>query len=227
MTFSIAGICARTGQIGFAVTTSSVAVGARVGAALAHTGVVLSQARTDPRLNTVGLRRIAAGASAREALEAMVGAAVGAQWRQLGVLLADGTIAVHTGGGCTEHGGHVGGTRCLALGNALQGHAVLDAMVACFEAGEARPLCDRLIAALAAGAGAGGEWTALQSSSVRVFTEDEFPYVDLRVDKSATPIADLARLWEDFAPKADAYRQRALDPEHSPPATEIEAPARG
>ena len=63
MTFSIAGRCPETGQIGFAVTTSSVCVGARVGA-VTDGCVVFSQARTDPRLHRVAalLRNVEADA---------------------------------------------------------------------------------------------------------------------------------------------------------------------
>ena len=54
MTFSIAGTCSDTGEIGYAVATSSVCVGARVGMAGPGLCVVFSQARTDPRLHQVG-----------------------------------------------------------------------------------------------------------------------------------------------------------------------------
>jgi len=67
MTFSLAGRCAETGQMGYVVATSSVCVGARVGA-VADGVVIFSQARTDPRLHAVGLeawRRMPGDAPAR------------------------------------------------------------------------------------------------------------------------------------------------------------------
>ena len=99
MTFSIAGRCPETGDIGFAVTTSSVCVGARVGA-VAEGCVVFSQARTDPRLHAVGLKAWAETASAQAALNAMHTAAVAPHWRQLGVLPATGDALHLTGDSC-------------------------------------------------------------------------------------------------------------------------------
>jgi uncharacterized Ntn-hydrolase superfamily protein len=49
-----------------------------------------------------------------------------------------------------------------------------------------------------------------------------FPPIDLRVDFSETPIAELGQLWTSWAPMVDSYIQRCLDPAHSLPAAEIE-----
>jgi uncharacterized Ntn-hydrolase superfamily protein len=48
MTFSLVGRCARTGMLGAAVTTSSIAVGSRCQHARAGVGAALTQHRTDP-----------------------------------------------------------------------------------------------------------------------------------------------------------------------------------
>ena len=119
------------------------------------------------------------------------------------------------------------GNGCLALGNAVKGPQVLEAMASAFSASSQRPLCNRLIDALSAGEEAGGEWAPLQSASLRVFGEQEFPYVDLRVDRSESPLADLGVLWKDFEPKAHSYLIRAIDPANSPPADEIESAGPG
>ena len=55
MTYSLLGRCARTGQFGAAVTTSSIAVGSRVPHVAPGVGGVLTQHRTDPRLGPRGL----------------------------------------------------------------------------------------------------------------------------------------------------------------------------
>src|ERR1051326_1689192 len=63
MTFSIAGLCRRTREFGCAVATSSMAVGGRVAFVAPDAGVVLSQARSDPRLGILGLKRLETGGS--------------------------------------------------------------------------------------------------------------------------------------------------------------------
>jgi len=55
MTFSIAGRCARTGMLGVAITTSSIAVGARCPWVRAKVCAVSTQNVTDPRLGPKGL----------------------------------------------------------------------------------------------------------------------------------------------------------------------------
>ena len=50
MTFSIAGRCAKSGAFGVAITTSSIAVGARCPHARAGVGAVSTQNVTDPNL---------------------------------------------------------------------------------------------------------------------------------------------------------------------------------
>lgn len=223
MTFSIAGVCPRTGQLGCAVATSSMAVGARVGQARAGLAVALSQARTDPRLHGIGLDAVANGADAAQAAAAMGDAAVQPRWRQLGILLANGTGAFSTGASCFPYAGGRVGTHCLALGNGICGSEVLAAMADGFEHTPADPLADRLLDALAAGLEAGGEYEPLRSSSLLVHAEHPVPWTDLRVDDSVAPIVDLRALWREWAPKADGYIQRALDPGIAPDSSILEA----
>ncbi|MCP5152707.1 MAG: DUF1028 domain-containing protein [Ectothiorhodospiraceae bacterium] len=222
MTFSVAGICRRSGRIGFAVTTSSMAVGARVGAAAAGRGVVFSQARTDPRLHRPGLEAVSTGASADAALERMLAAATQPEWRQLGVLLADGSAAFHTGAACLPWSGARAADDCLAIGNFLAGPAVVDAMVEGFHRVPSAPLAERLVEALAAGERAGSERDPLRSAAVQIHAEQSFAWMDLRVDDDPDPIGALRGLATRFAGKADAYTLRALDPGNAPDSHDIE-----
>ncbi|GMG81575.1 DUF1028 domain-containing protein [Paralimibaculum aggregatum] len=222
MTFSVAAVCPESGEIGFAVTTSSVCVGARVGAAVAGRCVVFSQARTDPRLHRTGLAAYLAAGDADAALAAMQAAATAPHWRQLGVLGQDGTARHFTGASCLPSCGGLAGDHALALGNYLGSDAVLPAMIAALAEAAGRPLAARLIGALAAGLAAGGERDPLQSAAVKVYGAHDFPLTDLRVDRSAEPVAELAALWQDWEPKAAAYVTRALDPDAAPPSHEVE-----
>ena len=223
MTFAIAGLCRDTGQMGCAVTTSSVCVGARCGRVGADC-VVFSQARTDPRLHKVGLDVHARTGDPATALTAMKAAATAPHWRQLGILDRSGAALHWTGESCLPSCGGVTGADCLALGNYLANDGVLPAIVRGFET-TAGSLADRLIAGLAAGLSGGGEIDPLQSAALLVYGDHDFAYADLRVDKSLSPIADLGLLWQDWAPKADAYVVRTLDPDAAAPSHEVEGHA--
>jgi uncharacterized Ntn-hydrolase superfamily protein len=148
MTFSIAGFCPRTREFGCALATSSMAVGGRASFVAPGIGVVLSQARSDPRLGMLGLRRLEAGRSAREALSDMIASTPHSAWRQLGVLDLDGRVADFTGAQCAPATGACVGRGALAIGNGLANDAVVEAILRGFETAPEKPLTDRLLMAL-------------------------------------------------------------------------------
>jgi uncharacterized Ntn-hydrolase superfamily protein len=51
------------------------------------------------------------------------------------------------------------------------------------------------------------------SAGLLVVHEHAFPYVDLRVDDHPDPIAEITRLWMLYAPVADNYLKRVLEPD--------------
>src|SRR6266849_5465395 len=83
MTFALAARCPRTGMLGAAVATSSLAVGSRCVFARAGIGAILTQHRTDPRLGPRGLEFLAAGKTAQETIDALVTSTPHHGWRQL------------------------------------------------------------------------------------------------------------------------------------------------
>jgi len=93
---------------------------------------------------------------------------------------------------------------------------VLDALVSGFETTSGEPLTDRLLAALRAGARAGGEAGPLRSAGLLVSAEVDWPIVDLRVDDADAPVGELERLWALYAPLRDDYVTRALRPDAAP-----------
>ncbi|QYX56177.1 DUF1028 domain-containing protein [Roseovarius sp. SCSIO 43702] len=222
MTFSLAGRCLETGRLGYVVATSSVCVGARVGA-ISRDCVVFSQARTDPRLHQIGIKGFdASGGNPDAALRAMRDAAVAPHWRQLGVLPRNGDPAHHTGSSCLDHCGAAVGKDALALGNFLGSATVLPAMIDAFTAANG-DLAERLLAGIRAGEAAGSEREPLQSASLVVMGADELCDVDLRIDRSEDPIMEMGELLADWLPKAPAYRIRALDPDNAPSSAEVES----
>jgi uncharacterized Ntn-hydrolase superfamily protein len=214
MTFSLVGRCARTGQFGAAVSTSSIAVGARVAYCEAGVGAVLTQHRTDPRLGPRGLALLRSGCSAQQTLDALVASTHFAQWRQIAVLDVAGNTAAHSGTRTKPEMSAAPGQDVCAVGNILANARVPAAMLRGFQADPAAPLAERLLHALEEGLAAGGENGPVHSAHLVVVEHESFPLIDLRVDWHDTPIAELRALWNRYAPQTNDYLLRALDPDN-------------
>lgn len=213
MTFSLLARCADTGRLGVAVTTSDIAVGARVPSAIPGVGVAVTQHRTDPRLGPRALELLRSGRGARDAVDSVVAATPHRWWRQLAVMDASGDTAAFSGEGVTATCAVEAGPGCLAVGNMLVGEQVAPAMTRAFADSAGEPLAARLLVALEAGEAAGGETGALRSAALLVVGEEEFPLVDLRVDSAPAPLGALRSLWEEYEPWAGDFVRRALDPD--------------
>jgi uncharacterized Ntn-hydrolase superfamily protein len=213
MTFSLVGRCPRTGQIGAAVTTSSIAVGARCTFCAAGIGAVLTQHRTDPRLGPRGLALLRSGCSAQETLDALVASTPHAQWRQLAVLDAAGNTAAYSGTRVRPQMSAAPAQDACAIGNILASALVPAAMLRGFQSDPSAPLAERLLHALEEGLAAGGEPIPVRSAHLQVVEHESFPLIDLRVDWHDTPIAELRTLWQLYAPQSNDYLLRALEPD--------------
>lgn len=216
MTFSLLGRCARTGRFGAAVTTSSIAVGTRVPFLAAGIGGVLTQHRTDPRLGPRGLELLRSGCAAAETVAALVASTPDHRWRQLAVMDRAGGTAHFDGERVKPCRSVKHGKDVVALGNILANEEVAPAMAEAFLASEGQELAERLLRALEAGEAAGGEHGEVSCACLLVVDRESFPYVDLRVDKAAAPLPALRALWEEYAPLADGFVQRAVAPEGAP-----------
>ncbi|WP_168929597.1 DUF1028 domain-containing protein [Nocardioides sp. GY 10127] len=214
MTFSILARDPATGAIGLAATTADLAVGARVAFGRAGVGGVLTQHTTDPRLGPRGLDLLASGLDARAALAEVLAGATRPAARQLAVVDAGGRTAVYSGRFVDPRWCYSEAFDSFAvIGNVLASPAVGRAVADRYRAGEGEDLAARLVAALRAGEEAGGEQSPLVSAALQVHLEQPFPYVDVRVDSSPTPLVALAHLVEATATKRDDYVRRALDPD--------------
>ncbi len=215
MTFSLIGRCARTGQVGIAATTSSLAVGARVQFVAPGVGAVLTQHRTDPRLGPRGLALLRSGCTAAETIAALVASTPDHAWRQLAAMDSAGRTAHFHGARVKPESGAAHGPDVVAIGNILASAQVPQAMAAAFAADPALPLAERLVRGLEAGEAAGGEHGDVRSASLLAFGDHDFALVDLRVDGDSAPIPRLRALWEDYAPLVEAYVVRVLDPDRA------------
>ena len=78
----------------------------------------------------------------------------------------------------------------------LAGPAVLERSTAEFERRRDLPFALRLIDALAAGESAGGDKRGKQAAALLVYTGEDYPFLDLRVDDHPDPLAELRRLYQ-------------------------------
>lgn len=216
MTFSIVGVCPDSGQLGVAISSSSIAVGARCPWVKSGVGAVSTQNITLPSLGPHILRDLAAGSEPSEALERALESDAWREYRQVTVIDAQGQTASHTGAAALGVHHAIEGSGCVAAGNLLAHPRVIEAMVSAFESSKGA-LADRLVAAMTAGAAAGGEAGPVHSSGLRVAGAVSWPIVDLRVDwTDDCPIGSLAELWNAYRPQMQDYVTRALDPSAAP-----------
>lgn len=217
MTFSLLARCPETGCFGMVIASSSPAVAARCAHARAGVGVAASQNVTDPALGPRLLDLMAAGAPAADAVAQVVAEAPFIDWRQVMAVDAAGRVAHHSGNQTLGIWAVAEGAGVIAGGNLLAQDGVPAAMVAGFAAATG-DFGDRLVAALQAGAAAGGEAGPVHSAGLLIVDRESWPVASLRCDwdDAAQPIAAVARAWAVYAPQMAAYVQRAKDPRAAP-----------
>jgi len=194
MTWSIIARDPLTGQIGIAVATRFFAVGARVPHIAPMHGGVATQALVNPYYGIDGVRLLREGKSPGDIIATLIAADDGRESRQLHVMDAGGRIAAHTGSECVDWCGHVEGAGFSIAGNMLTGAKVLDDTAQAYVANQSLPFAQRLIAAMKAGEGAGGDKRGKQSAALLIHGEEEWSNLDLRVDDHTDPLAELERL---------------------------------
>ncbi|RYH11554.1 DUF1028 domain-containing protein [Tropicimonas sp. IMCC6043] len=193
MTFSLLARDPETGAFGGAAVTGNLCVGAWVLRGDARFGLSASQGHTPSTLwGEDTLAHLAGGASAGEALSAVVGTDPGRETRQLAVLDRHGATAVHDGADNLPFTGHLAAPGWVVAGNWLASSAVIERAAETFAA-PGRPFADRLVAALRAGMAAGSDRRGTFSAALLVLAEDA-PPLDLRVDFDAAPVDRLADL---------------------------------
>lgn len=217
MTFSLILRDPETGEFGSAISSSSPAVAARCVNLADGLGGAHSQNVTDPRLGPALIEQLRAGRSAQDAVDAVVAAADPAtiDFRQLLVLDAQGAPAVFSGGKALGIFGSAGRENAVAGGNMLAGLDVLDALVETALTAPGR-IEERLLAALRAAVGAGGEAGPVHSAGIAVVGNAGWRVTDLRVDWADEPIEQLGRALDEWLPQRDDYVSRGLNPTAAP-----------
>lgn len=217
MTFSLILRDAQTGEFGSVIASSSPAVAARCVNLADGVGGAHSQNVTDPRLGPALLAELRAGASAQQAVDAVVAAAdpETIDYRQLLVLDAEGRPAVFSGGRALGIFGSATRENAVAGGNMLAGLEVLDALVDTALTSTGR-IEERLFVALQAALDAGGEAGPIHSAGLAVVSDAGWRVTDLRVDWDDAPVAALGRALTEWLPQREAYTHRGLDPAVAP-----------
>lgn len=216
MTLSITALCPESGQLGIAISSSSIAVGARCPWLQAGIGAVASQNITLPALGPQILAGLESGLTAEQALKRALGEDRFSEYRQVAVMSADGISAIFSGEQTLGIWHVQQGENCVAAGNMLASQQVITAMITAFENATGE-LTSRLLAALQAGIDQGGEAGPEHSAAVKVVDDYIWPVVDLRIDwADADPVASLQALWQAYEPQMEAYITRALDPRDAP-----------
>jgi uncharacterized Ntn-hydrolase superfamily protein len=78
----------------------------------------------------------------------------------------------------------------------LTGPEVLEKTAQAFGDAKHRSFPEKLILALEAGEAAGGDKRGKQGAALLVYTTEDYPFLDLRVDDHEDPLRELRRLYE-------------------------------
>jgi uncharacterized Ntn-hydrolase superfamily protein len=198
-TFSIAAFDPETKQLGIAVQSKFLAVGAVVPWAKAGVGAVATQAWANIAYGPEGLDYLAQGHTAQETADYLTGKDDRAAVRQLGIVDAQGRSATFTGSECNSWAGGIAGPNFACQGNILVNEATVRAMADTFQKSKGE-LAQRLVDALDAAQNAGGDSRGRQSAALLIVREGggygggSDREVDLRVDDHPEPILELRRL---------------------------------
>jgi uncharacterized Ntn-hydrolase superfamily protein len=198
-TFSIVARDPATGELGVAVQSHWFSVGSVVPWAEAGVGALATQSFVEPSYGPLGLALMKEGVEPEAALKRLLAKDDQRAVRQVAFVDAKGRAAAHTGEGCIPGAGHHVGRGYTTEANLMLTGEVPDAMAKAYEAAHG-PLAERLLAALDAAQGVGGDIRGKQSAAILVVraAPSAKPWtdrlVDLRVEDDPAPLAELHRL---------------------------------
>lgn len=200
-TFSIVARDSISGEMGVAVQSHWFSVGTVVAWAEAGVGVVATQSFVNKSFGPRGLGLLKNGLSPQAALDALLSDDPAREVRQVAILDTLGRVATHTGKNCIRYACDQQGAQFSVQANMMLGPDVCQAMRQAFESSGGQPLAERLLRALEAAQGAGGDFRGQQSAALVVVPgrSQGRPWderlVDLRVDDHTQPIRELRRLY--------------------------------
>jgi uncharacterized Ntn-hydrolase superfamily protein len=195
-TYSIVARDPSTGELGVAVQSHWFSVGSVVAWARAGVGAAATQSVAEVAHGPNALERLAEGRDAAAAIAAVLREDELARYRQLGVVDAKGGVAAHTGDGCIPHASDALGEGFACQANMMATETVPGAMAQAYHAHDG-DLADRLLAALDAAEGEGGDVRGRQSAALVVVPASGEAWrrrFDIRVEDHDEPLVELRRL---------------------------------
>jgi uncharacterized Ntn-hydrolase superfamily protein len=199
-TFSIVARDTATGEMAIGVQSHWFAVGTVVSWGRSGVGVVATQSFVNPSYGPNGLDLMSQGESAEEALQLLVSADRGRDYRQVAILDSRGGVSVYTGKSCISSASHVIGVDYAVQANMMLNDDVVPVMSRAFLDHSELPLAERVVKVLQAAQSAGGDIRGKQSAALIVVGPELVEEVwnehniDLRVDDHTDPLTELERL---------------------------------
>jgi len=149
-----------------------------------------------PGLGIEAADLLAAGAAAHDLLADLVSRDEGRAQRQIHMIDAQGQSVAYTGENCIDWCGHVIGDGVSVAGNMLANALVIVDTLQSYMDHMALPFAERLMTAMEAGEAAGGDKRGKQSAALRIHRSEDYPWIDIRADDHADPLAELRRLYD-------------------------------
>ncbi len=214
-TYSIVARDPHTGELGAAVQSHWFSVGSTVIWAEPGVGAVATQSFVEPSYGPLGLQLMRTGKTAAQALTALLAGDSHEDVRQVGMVDADGTVSNHTGDNAIAEFCNLQGDSFAVQANMMWRPTVCSAMVTAFENAEG-DLAERMLVALEAAEGEGGDVRGKQSAALLVVSGDISQpawagrIFDLRIEDHAEPLPEMRRLLT----MARAYRLMNEGDEH-------------
>jgi uncharacterized Ntn-hydrolase superfamily protein len=216
-TYSIVAYDSATGDLGVAVQSKFPNVGGIVPWARAGVGAVATQSLGNTAYGDDGLRLMAMGATAPEAMRIVMRSDQRPAQRQVGMVDAHGNAASWTGDSCFDwaggrtlgaggqivlgaKGAMITGRNFAAQANIMVSDQTVKNMADAFVRATGS-LADRLMAALVAGQAGGGDKRGMESAALLVVRANggylgaNDRYIDIRVYDDTNPIRELQRLY--------------------------------
>jgi len=200
-TFSIVAYDPESQELGIAVQSKFIAVGAVVPWAKAGVGAIATQSYANTTYGPKALELLSKGETPEAVMVKLTEDDKRAGVRQVGIVNTKGESATFTGQKCNSWAGGIKGDNFCCQGNILAGEDVVKNMAKSFQESKG-DLGDRLIASLQAGQDAGGDSRGMQSAALLIVRDGwgyggfNDRYRDLRVDDHAEPIKELKRVYD-------------------------------
>lgn len=199
-TFSIVARDTATGEMAIGVQSHWFAVGTIVSWGASGVGVVATQSFVNPAYGPNGLKMMSEGFNAEEALQLLVAADRGRDFRQVAFLDVHGNVSAFTGEKCISSAFHLIGDNYSVQANMMLNDDVIPAMSKAYIEHSALPLAERVLKAMHAAQASGGDIRGKQSAALIVVGPEQAEEawmdkkIDLRVDDHKDPIVELDRL---------------------------------